>query len=220
MSRYFNLSVTIRRPISLDSVPERAKRVHALWNVTQILTTYVLDEVLRPTLPDDAAAYIAFTTSDLWPGRGWNFVFGQASLSERVGVWSLYRQGDPHTGDAEFKRCLFRTLKIATHETGHLFSMQHCTAYACNMCGSNNREESDRNPLHLCCECVAKLCWATGSDPLKRYERLTEFCDENGLYLQSKVYSVLRTALNAAPAENHFAASGGGVVGEDPVGGP
>ena len=46
----------------------------------QILTTHVLGEVLKPRLPKDAAAYIAFTASDLWPGEGWNFVFGQATL--------------------------------------------------------------------------------------------------------------------------------------------
>ncbi len=46
---------------------------------------------------------LALTTSDLWPGEGWNFVFGQASLSERVGVWSLHRLGNPQI---EFTTCL------------------------------------------------------------------------------------------------------------------
>ncbi len=32
----------------------------------------------------------------LHAGKGWNFVFGQASLQDRVGVWSLHRQVDPH----------------------------------------------------------------------------------------------------------------------------
>ena len=38
---------------------------------------------------------LAITAFDLWPGPGWNFVFGQASLTERVGVWSMARNGDP-----------------------------------------------------------------------------------------------------------------------------
>ncbi len=90
---------------------------------------------------------IALTTSDLWPGKGWNFVFGQARLRERVGVWSLYRNGDPDESEGAFRLCLLRTIKTATHETGHMFSLRHCTKYECNMCESNNSEESDRSPM-------------------------------------------------------------------------
>ncbi len=42
----------------------------------------------------DAAALIAFTNYDLYPGETWHFVFGQATFSERVGVYSLYRLSD------------------------------------------------------------------------------------------------------------------------------
>ena len=72
----------------MDLIPATARREHPTWHVKQILSTYVLDEVLRPRLPADACVYIALTTSDLWPGEGWNFVFGQASLSE---VWASGR---------------------------------------------------------------------------------------------------------------------------------
>ena len=86
---YFQLPVKVRDDLSLDVIPAAARREHPTWHVKQILSTYVLDKVLRPRLPADACVYIALTTSDLWPGQGWNFVFGQASLSERVGVWSI-----------------------------------------------------------------------------------------------------------------------------------
>jgi archaemetzincin len=62
-----------------------------------VLSTYILREVLEPERPADALAYLALTASDLWPRKGWNFVFGQANLRKRVGVWSLYRNGDPET---------------------------------------------------------------------------------------------------------------------------
>jgi archaemetzincin len=97
------------------------------------------------------------------PGEGWNFVFGQASLTDRVGVWSMHRHGDPSASQESFRLALMRTLKVAVHETGHMFSMRHCTAYECVMAGSNNLEESDRHPLWLCPECFAKLAW--GSAP-------------------------------------------------------
>ncbi len=188
MGRYFNLPTKVRADLPLSIIPQRARRVHPTWGMKQILSTYVLDDVLAPRLPKDAAAYIALTASDLWPGRGWNFVFGQASLRQRVGVWSLHRNGDPDAGPAALRLCLLRTLKTATHETGHMFSMRHCTAYECNMCGSNHGEEADRLPLFCCPECVAKVCWATRAEPIGRYRKLLQFARAHGLTRAAGLY--------------------------------
>lgn len=185
---YFDLPVKIQKEQPLAIIPQQARRAHPAWGDEQILSTYVLHEVLQPNLPEDACVLIAFTTSDLWPGEGWNFVFGQASLRERVGVWSIYRNGDPRQSDDAFRLCLRRTIKTATHETGHMFSMMHCTLYECNMCGSNHRAESDRHPLALCPHCLAKLCHATGADPKKRFEKLIAFCKSNGLKREQDFY--------------------------------
>ncbi len=188
MAVYLNLPVVVDESLPLSAIPSKARRTHPSWGMPQILSTYVLDKVLKPRLPADAAAFIAFTASDLWPGEGWNFVFGQASLEDRVGVWSIYRNGDPAENPDEFKLCLRRTLKTAVHETCHMFSMEHCMAYECCMCGSNNREESDRHPLWMCPECVAKLCWATKADPIERYRKLKELCGRNGLKDEAAFY--------------------------------
>jgi archaemetzincin len=192
---YFQLPVKVREGMSLNVIPAEARREHPTWHVPQILTTYVLDDVLRPRLPTDACVYLALTPSDLWPGRGWNFVFGQASLSERVGVWSIARNGDPHGDAAAFRLCLLRTLKTASHETGHMFSLPHCTFYECNMCGSNHREEADRRPLWLCPQCLAKLCHATGADPAKRFKELAAFSDRVGLKSEQSFYEKSLKAL-------------------------
>ena len=191
MSRYFGLATVVRAGLPLSLIPKEAQRVHPVWGDRQVLTGYILDNVLKPRLPDDAAACIAFAASDLWPGEGWNFVFGQASLADRVGVWSIYRNGNADGQPEEFRLCLLRTMKTAVHETGHMFGMQHCIAYECNMCGSNNREEADRRPIQLCPECVAKLWWATGTDPLGRYERLASFCAKQGLKPEYEFYQRL-----------------------------
>lgn len=185
---YYCLPVKVRKEMPLSAVPARARRVHPAWGVKQILTTYVLDEVLKPRLPADAVAYLAFTTSDLWPGPGWNFVFGQASLGERVGVWSIYRNGDPAAGPDAFRLCLLRTMKTAAHELGHMFSMYHCIAYNCCMNGSNHRAEADRRPLALCPECVAKVWWIIGCDPAERYRKLAAFCRKCGLTAEAAFY--------------------------------
>jgi archaemetzincin len=128
-------------------------------------------------LPKDAAALIAFTNDDLYPDDTMSFVFGQASLENRVGVWSLAR--------LEFKanRATFlqRTLKIAAHETGHMFSMRHCTKYECVMSGTNHIAETDRRPIDACPECTAKICWLSDIAVAERYKKLADFFRKNGL---------------------------------------
>ena len=200
MGLYFAVPVKVKADIPLSLIPAHAQRDHPTWGDHQVLSTYVLDEVLRPRLPKDACAYLAFTTSDLWPGKGWNFVFGQASLRHRVGVWSIYRNGDPSRGTAAFELCLLRTLKTATHETGHMFSMRHCIAYECNLCGSNSRPESDRRPIVLCPECLAKVCWACNIDPLARYRGLAAFCEREGLAETLELYGKAIGRLETAAA--------------------
>jgi len=187
MEDYFNLPVKIKKELPLSIIPDRAKRKHS-WSGEQILSTYILREVLPPRLPRDAAVLIALTPIDLWPGKGWNFVFGQASLKNRVGVFSLYRNGNPAKNEESFLTCLRRTLKTCTHETGHMFSMKHCIKYECNMCGSNSRQESDRRPVVLCPECMAKVCWATKIEPNERYKKLILFCEKNGLKDEADFY--------------------------------
>ena len=124
-----------------------------------------------------------------------NFVFGQASLSERVGVWSLYRLVKPDDNEAEFKRCLLRTMKIATHETGHMFGIPHCKKYECNMNGSNSLSETDRRPADACPECMAKLCWASKYPPRVRYEKLAVFAQDQGLTTEAVSFARAAEAL-------------------------
>jgi archaemetzincin len=196
---YFNVPVKVQEDLPAKLVPEKARRKHPEWGMEQMLTTYILEEVLKPRLPEDAAACICFTATDLWPGEGWNFVFGQASLQERVGVWSIHRFGDPDKSAADFRLALLRAMKLGTHETGHMFSLLHCTAYECNMCGCNNQEESDRHPLALCPECLAKVCWATRADPAVRYRQLAGFCKEQCLAPEEEAYRKLLAAIDEKP---------------------
>jgi archaemetzincin len=181
LGRFYGLPVRVRPELPLSLVPATARRNHPSWGTPQILTEHILDELLRPRLADDAMALLCLTASDLWPGEGWNFVFGQASLKERVGVWSIHRYGDPDADAESFQLALLRALKVAVHETGHMFSIRHCTAYRCVMNGSNSLDESDRGPLWLCPECMAKVTWATRVDPRERYWALLAFAQDHHL---------------------------------------
>jgi archaemetzincin len=185
LALFFDCQVKINRQIGLATIPARARRTHPTWGDRQLLTGYILHEVLEPDRPADAVAYLALTASDLWPGKGWNFVFGEADLRERIGVWSIYRNGDP---DADFLLCLRRTLTTASHETGHILGMWHCTAYSCLMNGSNHQQEKDRRPMHLCPICLRKLCWNLRIKPIPYLTALKTFCRHNGLHTEAGWY--------------------------------
>ncbi len=170
LSRVYGVPVKSLPPLKLDVIPASARRVHPSWGDQQIRTDYVLNQILKPSRPADAVALLALTSSDLWPGEALNFVFGVASLRDRVGVWSLYRYGDPDQDEAAYDLFLRRTLKVATHETGHMFGIPHCVAYRCCMNGANSIPELDNAPLALCPECSSKVCWATGASPESWYQ--------------------------------------------------
>ena len=191
LGRFYGLPMRRQPDLPLSVVPAKARRNHPSWGTPQILTHHILDRILRPHLADDAMASLCLTASDLWPGEGWNFVFGQASLEERIGVWSIHRHGDPDADADSFQLALLRALKVAVHETGHMFSIRHCTAYRCVMNGSNSLDESDRGPLWLCPECMAKVAWATGVDPRERYRVLVTFAKEH--HLEAEAAHFLRS---------------------------
>jgi archaemetzincin len=162
LTAVFGLSVRRAPAFDVDAIPARARRRSPGTGQPQLLTSWLRERALLPRVDGETAVVLGLTTIDLWPGPGWNFVFGEASLRERVGVWSMARFGDPVR---ERERCLRRTLGTATHETAHMFSVPHCMAFACLMGGSNSLDESDERPLWLCPECLAKVCWATRRDP-------------------------------------------------------
>lgn len=160
-----------------QTLVKKDTRYNEYLRTRQVRTGYIMDAVLKPMLPDDAAALIAFTNEDLFPDDTMSFVFGQASMENRVGVWSLKRL-ELKTSRDTFLR---RMLKIAAHETGHMFTIRHCTKYECVMSGTNHIGETDRRPIDACPECTAKICWLSDIGIATRYKKLAEFCRKNGL---------------------------------------
>jgi archaemetzincin len=185
MKAFFNLPVVMQDAKPLGIVSDDLVRVQ-YPNNKQIRTSYFIDNLLPPMLPDDGAALICLTSNDLYPGDTWNFVFGQASLEKRVGVWSLWRLEQDGSKAASEDLLLARTLKIAMHETAHMFSMRHCTKYECLMSGTNSLEETDRRPMDVCPECVAKFSWALKYDLSERYKNLAVFWKKQNRLTESR----------------------------------
>src|SRR5262249_40795776 len=81
------------------------------------------------------------------------------------------RSGYPGKGPEAHRLSLRRTLTLASHETGHILTMQHCLAHRCLMNGSNHQEERDSRPAHLCPVCLRKLLWNLQVEPLPYLRR-------------------------------------------------
>jgi len=144
-------------------------------NEKQILTDFYLKEQLLRQIPEDAIGLIGCTTYDIFPDPKWSFVYGKASLTKRVGVWSMRRLGLPKLNLDYLNKIKLRNLKTACHETGHMFSLKHCISYDCLMNGSSHLLESDKRPVYFCPKCLSKLDWNRKVNLQKRFKELYQF---------------------------------------------
>jgi archaemetzincin len=174
---FFTIGIATLPPIDIAQEHIENRR-NPSTGQTQLLTTDLLD-LLRKRLPSDAFALLGITMTDLYPDPKWNFVFGEASLRDRVGVYSFARYnpafyGEERAGDVH-KLMFRRSCKVLAHEASHIFGIEHCIWYRCLMNGSNHIQEADARPLHLCPVDLRKLQWSIGFDVVGRYRRLLEF---------------------------------------------
>jgi archaemetzincin len=181
---YYTVPVSLSTAAPLEGVTSRERQVGGR-KYRQYLTGDIMSKVLRLRLPNDGLCILGVTMEDLYPEASWNYVFGEASLSSRVGVYSLVRFYPAFWGRAETpvdaQRGLWRSLQTLVHETGHMFGVLHCQKYECVMNGSNSLEESDRRPIHLCPDCLKKFRWNIGFDVVERYEGLKTFYEKNAM---------------------------------------
>ncbi len=167
LEAFYSIKVKVLENLSDEIINGETIRFSSTGN-HQILTHYVIDSVLAPRMPDSAFIYMCITNRDLYTGEKNNFVFGQATYKRRLAVSSMQRFLD----DPE--KLLVRTIKTATHETGHMLGIKHCTYAICLMNGCNNIDELDRRPCHLCSECTKKIYWSLKFNLKDRYHQLKE----------------------------------------------
>ena len=185
---FFAMKIVVLPTAPLDQI-RVTTRINPHTRKRQMLSTDVL-ELLKKRIPDDAFCLLAITMEDLYPEPSWNFVFGQASLRERVGVFSFVRYhpsfygGD--AGDGVTELVLKRSCKILAHETGHMFGIWHCVHFNCTMNGSNHLAESDSRPMHLCPVCLRKLHSSIRFDVVDRYKKLQTFYSGAGFTTEAK----------------------------------
>ena len=164
---FFGVRTKILEPIPMFEEALDAKRKQ--YDASMII------HLLADRVPDDALVYIGIADKDLY-SEGLNFVFGEASLNWRCGVYSLVRYQSKD--ETLFTR---RSLKLLAHESGHILSIEHCVTYACVMQGANNLSEDDSHPMHLCPIDLKKVLWNMGIDRDDRYRKLLALYDKWGL---------------------------------------
>ncbi len=87
-----------------------------------------------------------------------NFVFGQASLTEKVALISLTRlRQEFYRQPPDANLFLERTLKEAVHELGHTYGLNHCPNSECVMHFSNSLADTDYKKSDFCSNCEKKL---------------------------------------------------------------
>lgn len=184
---YFALETKVLPKLDIDESSIRIKTNphsgHRQWITEDILL------ILQQQLPDDAFCLLGITLVDLVPSGDWNYVFGMASTTNRVGVYSFARFDpaffdDPRGSDVD-TLILKRSCSVLAHETGHMCGMRHCIFFNCVMNGSNSLSEMDSRPLHPCPVCLRKLHHSIGFDPIAREQALLQVCRQLDLQAEA-----------------------------------
>jgi archaemetzincin len=85
-------------------------------------------------------------------------VFGESRQGGRIALVSLYRLRCHSRGSRSHLELLYeRAAKIALHELGHLFNLQHCEDPFCLMHFSGGLKALDRTPIQHCRYCHTYL---------------------------------------------------------------
>lgn len=179
---FFTLEVRVLPAVKITDVAART-RINSSTHKRQLLAPEVLTWLAK-RVPDDAFGLVAITMEDLYPEPSWNFVFGMASLNERVGVQSFARHdpaffGEPR-GDGWQNLALRRAASTMVHEISHMFGVTHCVYWKCVVNGSNHQAEADSRPLHPCPVDLRKLYAAIKFDPAAREDELAKVLREVG----------------------------------------
>jgi len=158
------------KPLSLKAVSSRENEVgHKQYLIRDIMQMLSSDkEVLRHRR---AFCKLGITLEDIYPGEEWNFVYGQANMLERAGVFSFARHSPlfsegVHATDADglaeerlltWVRSCRHTM---VHEAVHMLGIKHCVHFRCLMNGNNGPGDTCTGVQFLCPVCLRKVLFA------------------------------------------------------------
>ncbi|MEW6684818.1 MAG: archaemetzincin family Zn-dependent metalloprotease [Candidatus Edwardsbacteria bacterium] len=112
---------------------------------------------LKQKISKDALRVLGIIDLDLFAPE-LNFIFGEADITGRVSLISLYRLRNETYGLSPDRDLLFkRAAKEAVHELGHTFGLRHCADVKCVMHFSNCLKDTDIKSAEFCKDCIARM---------------------------------------------------------------
>jgi archaemetzincin len=128
-SAFFARDVRLSAPLPVERRITTSR--NRFTDVLQLKTRDVLRQ-LAEALPPDACCLLGVTAHDLYPHETWSFVFGEALVDDRVGVFSIARYDPRFYGKpADLALLLRRGCKVLAHEARHMPDMLHCVFFNC-----------------------------------------------------------------------------------------
>lgn len=179
---YFSKKCVIMKKAALPEKYYNAKR-------KQYYASGIIDS-MKTIVPKDAITVMGVVDGgDLYTDST-NYVFGLASLQQRVAVHSLVRYR-PEFFDGKPDRNLFvaRMIKVLTHEIGHTFDISHCEDEHCGMSYANSLDELDLCSLFFCPDCLNKMNKALKLDLKERAKKQIAFFKKLGIAIDKEVYT-------------------------------
>ena len=186
-SFFYPMKVKLINIVSLQSLKVKS-RINKYSKKIQYNASQINSKTVK-YVPNDAHCMISILLDDLYPESSWNFVFGLATIKDRVGVFSFARFSSSFEKKNEVVNfdnfLLYCSCSTLTHEICHTFGLDHCIYYTCLMNGCNNMEEAKKQPLYECPVCLRKLHYSIGFDPLERYKQMLNVTKMFGGYFNS-----------------------------------
>ncbi|CAF1400003.1 unnamed protein product, partial [Didymodactylos carnosus] len=174
---------------AVNFLPTMKRRINEWTKQEQYLVSDLLDylnEMKSKRNMRKELVCIGVTMSDIYPGENWNFVYGQAMMTEGYGVYSFarfdplfpYKTINIELTDEHRIIILRRAIKVFIHELMHLFGLHHCIYYLCLMNGANHEKEMDQQPLYLCPVCLRKAYSTFQFNIVDMYQTIIDHCQK------------------------------------------
>lgn len=147
----------------------------------QIEASSFMNEYMLKNKPKDAVVVLGVTEQDIYIPK-YNFLFGNSSLKDGVGVVSTYRLVDygPETENT--------IRKVTSKQITNMFSIENVKDYECLLNFHNNIESQINGKYYLSPRALEKLKYAIGFDYNKRFKDLEQFWETNGNQQLAKYY--------------------------------
>jgi archaemetzincin len=146
--RFFH-KFAVEKPLTLSLTAANAARKQFFLNT-------VFNRMLA-AFPRQDGLLLGIMAGDLYK-TAHNFIFSDASESERVAVVSTFRLRPEYQNDPPDDATLFnRTLKECVHALGHAFGLKHCYSTRCAMYFSHSVYDTDGKLTYFCDACDKRV---------------------------------------------------------------